>query len=162
MTREITAVTAALSSFDEDAVPEQPTYVEQKEAEEEDQPADIKLQRAGLEQRLSDLEGKQGQYERALEREQDAGSTEEKVSGPKEGPKKAPVLQEDRFLDEELDNARNSAMVETERDRLIRLVRQPSVRLASVVKHLDYGDASYQSESDTVKAVTTQHACRAC
>ena len=36
--------------------------------------------------------------------------------------KKKLVLQEDRFLDEELDNARNSAMVETKRDRLIRLV----------------------------------------
>ncbi len=49
------------------------------------------------------------------------------ASLPAKGPAPEQPLQlqeDDRFLDEELDNTRDSAMVETERDRLIRLVRR--------------------------------------
>ena len=122
--REITAVYAALDQFDEDAGAADADDAEERPAgEANDQPADLRLQRAGLEQRLSDLLDKQKQLERAFSREQHAAGAQEAAPEPEEASqKKKLVLQEDRFLDEELDNARNSAMVETERDRLIRLV----------------------------------------
>ena len=115
---------AALDQFDEDAGAADADDAEERPAEEvNDQPADLRLQRAGLEQRLSDLLDKQKQLERAFDREQHAAGDQDAAPEPQEASQKTKlVLQEDRFLDEELDNARNSAMVETERDRLIRLV----------------------------------------
>ena len=115
---------AALDQFDEDPGAAEADDAEARPAGEvNDQPADLRLQRAGLEQRLSDLLDKQKQLERAFDREQHAAGDQDAAPEPKEASqKKKLVLQEDRFLDEELDNARNSAMVETERDRLIRLV----------------------------------------
>ena len=119
--REITAVNAALEGFDQEAEADESEDGHEEVAEEQRElPADVRLQRAGLEQRLADLQAKQRQLEDALARELD-GSTL-----PAKGPAAKQPLQlqeDDRFLDEELDNAHNSAMVETERDRLIRLVR---------------------------------------
>ena len=112
---------AALDNFDEDAATHE---LEAQEAQDANgQSADIRLQKAGLEQRIADLEKKQGQLQKALERELDAAGRQENGPEPQQGPGKQLVLQEDdTFLNEELDNAHNSAMVETERDRLIRLV----------------------------------------
>ena len=113
---------AALDNIDEDAAADEPEAQEAQDAS--GQPADIRLQRAGLEQRLADLERKQGQLQNALERGLGATGRQENGPEPQQGPGKQLVLQEDdTFLNEELDNAHNSAMVETERDRLIRLVR---------------------------------------
>ena len=124
ISREVTAVHAALDQFDEDGGAAEADDAEERPAGEvNDQPAEIRMQRAGLEQRLSDLLDKQKQLERAFDREQHTVGAQDAAPEPKEASqKKKLVLQEDRFLDEELDNARNSAMVETERDRLIRLV----------------------------------------
>ena len=115
---------AALDQFNEDPGAAEADDGDARPAGEvNDQPADLRLQRAGLEQRLSDLLDKQKQLERAFDREQHAAGDQDAAPQPKEATqKKKLVLQEDRFLDEELDNARNSAMVETKRDRLIRLV----------------------------------------
>ena len=110
-----------MDGFDEDAEAEH-SGGEQEEGVEEQRelPADVRLQRAGLEQRLADLQQKQKQLEGTLARELDNASLQAK--GPV--PKQTLQLQEDdRFLDEELDKNCDSAMVETERDRLIRLVR---------------------------------------
>ena len=131
VSREVTAVHAALDQFDEDAEAAEADYADERPAEEvNSQPADLRLQRAGLEQRLSDLLEKQKQLERAFNREYAAGA-QEAAPGPEEpSQNRKLVLQEDRFLDEELGNARNSAMVETERDRLIRLVSNCSIHSA--------------------------------
>ena len=113
---------AALDNFDDDGAADEPEAQEAQDAN--GQPADIRLQKAGLEQRIADLEKKQGQLQNALKRELDAAGRQENGPEPQQGPGKQLVLQEDdTFLNEELDNAHNSAMVETERDRLIRLVR---------------------------------------
>ena len=129
--REITAVNAALDGFDQDVEAEGSGGGQEGAAkEQEEQPADVRLQRAGLEQRLADLQRKQRQLEEVLEREADDSSLQ--ADGPVPA-KKHTVLQlqeDDRFLDEELDNPQNSAMVETERDRLIRLVRATAPGLA--------------------------------
>ena len=113
---------AALDGFDQDEGAEETEDV-REEAGEKEQPADVRLQRVGLEQRLADLEQKQKQIQEALERELDAPSLQAKGPAQKEESKKVQLQEDDTFLDEELDNAGNSAMVETERDRLIRLVR---------------------------------------
>ena len=122
MTREITAVNAALDGFNQDEGTEETEDVIE-EAGEKEQPADVRLQRVGLEQRLADLEEKQRQILEALERELDAPSLQAKGPAQEKESKKFQLQEDDRFLDEELDTAGNSTMVETERDRLIRLVR---------------------------------------
>lgn len=122
MTREITAVHAALDGFDQDEGAEETEDV-REEAGEKEQPADVRLQRVGLEQRLADLEQKQRQIWEASERELDTPSVQAKGLAQKKESEKVQLQEDDKLLDEELDNAGNSAMVETERDRLIRLVR---------------------------------------
>ena len=77
------------------------------------------LQRAGLQQRLLDLQAKQQRVQGALEVNQGGGKAAEGQAGKAS----TVALLEDGGLDEELNAAGNSAMVETERDRLIRLVR---------------------------------------
>ena len=122
--REITAVNAALDGFSEDAEAAQLEGGQDELVEEErEQPADVRLQRAGLEQRLADLQGKQRQLEGVLDRELGTASLQTKGPGPEQGSTALQLQEDDKFLDEELDNAHDSTMVETERDRLIRLVR---------------------------------------
>lgn len=126
--REISAVNAALDVFNQDAEAENIDGDQDESVQEQRElPADVKLQRAGLEQRLADLQQKQKQLEEALARELDDTSLQ--ANGPV--PKQTVQLQEDdTFLDQELDNTRDSAMVETERDRLIRLVRAMAWEIA--------------------------------
>lgn len=113
---------AALDGFDQDEGAEETEDV-REEAGEKEQPADVRLQRVGLEQRLADLEQKQRQIWEASERELDTPSVQAKGLAQKKESEKVQLQEDDKLLDEELDNAGNSAMVETERDRLIRLVR---------------------------------------
>ena len=126
--REITAVNAALDVFDQDAEAEDFGGEQEEDIQEQrEPPPDVRLQRAGLEQRLADLQQKHRQLEATFAHELDDPSLQ--ASGPV--PKQILQLQEDdAFLDQELDNTRNSAMVETERDRLIRLVRATACKIA--------------------------------
>ncbi len=93
----------------------------------ETQEPDRQLQRAGLQQRLHDLQAKQRRVQGALDAQQ-GGAGGGEGGGAAEGKaaeeaRAAVALLEDGGLDEELNAAGSSAMVETERDRLIRLVR---------------------------------------
>ena len=94
----------------------------------ETQEPDRQLQRAGLQQRLHDLQAKQRRVQGALDAQQ-GGAGGGEGGGAAEGKaaeeaRAAVALLEDGGLDEELNAAGSSAMVETERDRLIRLVRR--------------------------------------
>ena len=116
-----------MDGFHLTAQPEQTGGEEEEGVEKQRElPADVRLQRAGLEQRLADLQQKQGQLEKSLAREVDDASLQAKNPAPKQT---LQLQEDDTFLDEELDNTRNSAMVETERDRLIRLVRQAPLEM---------------------------------
>lgn len=132
--QEITAVEAALTSLDSAEAEGEAQGAEAGAAEgaaagqaasDGAQKPDSVLQRAGLQRRLRDLEAKQLRLQDALQTQRATAPGD--VAGAGGGHEKVQtggaVLLEDAGLDEELDAASNAALVETERDRLIRLVR---------------------------------------
>ena len=135
--KEITAVEAGLQGLDDaEAAAAEAAEAAELEPAEGASPregasgtaartADWDLQRAGLRQRLSDLQATQRHAQAALQAERASpeareGSHDARAQQAAPG---AALLAEDTGLDEELDAAQNSSLVETERDRLIRLVR---------------------------------------
>jgi hypothetical protein len=127
--KEVAAVEAGLEGLDDaeaaeaadsDAQAEEGA-APKAEASVAARPADRDLQRAGLQQRLADLRVKQQRVQAALQAERaDAEGGEQAAAAAAA----AVQLQEDAGFDEELNAASSSALVETERDRLIRLVRR--------------------------------------
>ncbi|CAL5223760.1 g6324 [Coccomyxa viridis] len=144
--REVTAVNAALEGFDLDAEAEDSEDGQEEVADEQRElPADVRLQRAGLEQRLADLQAKQRQLQDALARERDSAALPAKGPAPEQP---LQLQEDDRFLDEELDNTRNSAMVETERDRLIRLgLLTPFDRLEGFERRVHQPEATAEASA---------------
>ncbi|BDA48603.1 probable DNA excision repair protein ERCC-6 [Coccomyxa sp. Obi] len=135
--REITAVEAALDSLDAAAEEQLGDNVDAEEAnastatgrstecqEDVENAPDMKLQRAGLAQRLVDLQTTQHRLQDALEAATaptPASESAEVQEGRGVGHEPGAVLQEDSTLEDQLNANEGNPLVETERDRLIRL-----------------------------------------